>query len=329
MRLLQPEYGVWLLAVAAVVVFWLAHYLYKRRSRARHGIQRRFRQLSRRSTFGLDALVLALACSAAGCLVAALVRPQLVMERRIPEYERQDLVVLLDRSVSMRARDVQPSRAERAVSELKTFLQRKPDTIDRVGLVGFAGAPLTLSYLTRDVDALLFYLDWMAEDPAIFYGTDIGAALASGLEAVARDSHSSRKIFLVISDGEDQGTTLDASLAMVKGRNIPIHAIGVGSSAEALLPVSRRGDRDVFLRGDDGRLVTTQFEETTLRAIAAATGGRYLRSQSGSDLVAALAAIERISRRQIGSTTTNEYRDLYPWLLAAALVAVAGLVAIQ
>lgn len=328
MRFLHPDLGIWLLAVPAIAVFCLAHYLYKRLSRRREAVQRRFLGLSRRSTFGRDALVLVLASSAAGLLVAALVRPQVVTERYAPEFERQDLVVLLDRSVSMRARDVKPSRAERALTELKNFLQRKPETIDRVALVGFAGAPLILSYLTRDVDTLLFYLDWMAEDPALFYGTDIGAALSSALEVVARDTQPTRKIFLVISDGEDQGTTLDASIATVKRQNIPVHAIGIGSPTEALLPISRPGQRDVFLRDDEGRLVTTEFDETSLRAIAAATGGRYMRSQSGSELVSALHAIERTERRQVGSKTTNEYRDVYRWLLAGALAAIAVMVAI-
>lgn len=328
MRLLQPEQATWLIAIPAIVLFWLAYYLYKRHSRRREGVQRRFYRLSRRSTFGRDALVLALATAAAGLLVAALLRPQVVIERYVPQFERQDLVVMLDRSVSMRARDVNPSRAERALAELKNFLRRKPDTIDRVGLVGFANAPLILSYLTRDMDALLFYLDWMGQDPTIFYGTDIGAALTSALEVVARDTQTTRKIFLVISDGEDQGTTLNTSLATVKQQNIPIHAIGVGSTADALLPVSRPGERDVFLRDDEGRLVTTKFDETSLRAIAAATGGRYIRSQSGSELVSALNSIERAERRQVGSNMTNEYRDVYRWLLAGALAAVAVMVAI-
>lgn len=328
MRLLQPEQGIWLLVIPAIVIFWLAYFLYKRHGRRREEVQPRFQRLSRRSHLGRDTLVLVLASAAAGLLVAALMRPQVVTERYVVEFERQDLVVVLDRSVSMRARDVNPSRAERALTELKNFLQRKPETIDRVGLVGFANAPLILSYLTRDVDALLFYLDWMAEDPTIFYGTDIGAALTSGLEVVARDTQSTRKIFLVISDGEDQGTTLDAAVATARKQKIQIHAIGVGSAGEVPLPVSQSGQREVFLRDDEGRLVTTQFDETSLRAIAAATGGRYMRSQSGSELVSALNAIERGGRRQVGSSMTNEYRDVYRWLLAGALAAVAVMVAI-
>lgn len=327
-QFLHPEMAIWLLAVAAAAASWLLYIVYKRRSRRRAAVQLRFLSLSRRSTWRRDAAVLVLAVAAMSLLVAALVRPQVLRERRAAEFERQDLIVILDRSASMRARDIRPSRAERALLELKNFLRKKPEGIDRVGLVGFADTSLVLSYLTRDVDSLLFYLDWIAQDPSIFYGTDIGTALSSGLEVVARDSQPSRKLFLVISDGEDQGTTLASAIAAVTREGIRVHTIGIGSAAEALIPVSLPGEREAFLTDDAGRPMTTQFNETSLRSLAAATGGRYVRSVTGSELLAALHTIARADRRQTGWQTTTEYRDVYGMLLAAAGVAAAALVAL-
>jgi Ca-activated chloride channel family protein len=319
--------ALWLLAVPAIAVFWGAQYLYKRHTRRRQLVQPRFTRLSRRTPFRRDVAILAFASLAVVFLVGALARPQLLVEQNAPEFQRHDLVVVLDRSVSMRARDVKPSRAERARSELKNFLRKKPDVIDRIGLVGFAGSPLILSYLSRDVDSMLFYLDWMAEDPSIFYGTDIGAALSSALEVVDREKSASRSVFVVISDGEDQGSTLASAIATIRRRNIPVHTIGIGSPQEALLPVSRPGEREVFLRDDEGRLVTTRYDETSLKFIADATGGRYARSQAGGELLTALDAIVLAERRQTGSRTVHEYRDVHRLLLAGALVAVAALVA--
>jgi len=327
-QFLHPEMAVWLLAVAAATVAWLLYYAYKRRSRRRAAIQSRFLTLSRRSTLRRDAAILGLAVAALTLLVAALARPQVLRERRVPEFERQDLIVILDRSVSMRATDIRPSRAERALLELKNFLRKKPETIDRVGLVGFAGTSLVLSYLTRDVDTLLFYLDWIGEDPTIFYGTDIGAALSSGLEIVARDPVRSRKLFVVISDGEDQGGTMAQAVAAVANEGIRVHAIGIGSAGEALIPVSLPGERDMLLKDDAGRPMTTQFNETSLRSLAAATGGRYVRSVTGSELLDALHTIARADRRQTGWQTTTEYRDVYGILLATAGVAAAALIAL-
>lgn len=327
MRFLHPEIAVWLLAIPPVALLGLIRALYRRRSRARQGIQPRFASISRRSGLAGDAGSTLLACAAIALLVGAAARPQLLRAHRTAEFEKQDLVILLDRSASMHARDVPPSRAARALAELRMFLQRKPAEIDRVALIGFAATPLVVSYLTRDVDSLLFYVDWLREDPSVLYGTDIGAAMASGLDVTTRDTAPGRKLFLVISDGEDDGSTLAGSVAAVRGRGIHVHAIGIGSSGRAVIPVSRSGERDVFLRDDTGQLMTTRFDETSLRSVAAATGGRYVRSQRAGDVLQALDTIVRADRRRIGTRTVYEYTDIRDILLAGALVAVACLVA--
>jgi Ca-activated chloride channel family protein len=328
MRFEHPEMALWLLALPAIGLFWIGNLAYRRHSRRREGVQRRFASISRRSGYGRDFAVLVLACAAVSQLVGAAARPQLLVELHEAEFEKQDLVLILDRSVSMRARDVAPSRAERALTELKAFLKTKPEEIDRIGLVGFAGSPLILSYLTRDIDSLRFYLDWMGEDPAVFYGTDIGAAITSALEVVARDKQPSRKLFLVVSDGDDDGTTLNAAVSQAKRLGIRVHTIGIGAGEATLIPISRPGERDVFLRDDAGRLVKTTFNEASLRAVASATAGRYVRSETGGELVDALETVVHADRRRIGTRTTYGYRDIHPALLAGALVTAALLVAI-
>jgi Ca-activated chloride channel family protein len=327
MRLLHPEAAVWLLAAAAAAVLGLARAAYRIRSRRRDAVQPRFAPFSHRSGPAHDLRTTALACTAIVLLVGAAARPQLLREQRAPEYERQDLVVILDRSVSMHARDVAPSRAGRALAELRTFLQRKPPEIDRVGLVGFAATPLIVSYLTRDVGSLLFYIDWLRDDPSVLYGTDIGAALSSALEVVTRDRKPARKLFLVVSDGEDEGGTLGSAIAAVRGNHIHVHTIGVGSPDRSPIPISRAGEREVFLRDDSGRLITTQFDERSLRSVAAATGGRYVRSQRPGDVLRALDSVVKADRRRIGSRTTYAYMDIHYVLLAGALAASALLVA--
>lgn len=330
LRLLHPEMAVWLLVVPAAGAFWLVHVLHRHRVRRQAGIQRRFAGLSRRSTIRRDAAVLALAAAALTLLVGALLQPQLLRQRVEPQYERQALVIILDRSVSMRARDIVPSRAERALTEIKNFLRRKPDAIERVGLVGFAGSPVILAYLTRDLESVLFYLDWISDDPTLLYGTDVGGALTSALELAHRDRDATpdRKMFLIISDGDDQSGGVAAAVSAVKAEHIRVHGIGIGSPVESLIPVGSEGGRDVFLRDDDGNLVTTRFNETTLRSVAESTGGIYVRTTTGGELRDAIETIARSELRQTGFKATNEYRDLYPLILAAAGIAAAGLVAL-
>ena len=311
MRALRPEYFAWSLALPVVIALWAAGVAYVRAVRRRSPIAPRFARLSRRSTLARSAATLVCGLTAAAGLVAALVRPQVLVAARVPDYERQDVVFVLDRSASMRAHDVAPSRVRRATAEIRAFLRNKPDTIDRVGLVGFADASIVLSYLTADVDSVLFYLDWLDEDPTAFLGTNIGAALRSAREVAQKDDRQNPKFFLLISDGEDYGTDLASALATFRAERRRVHCIGIGSDTEVPVPLRVVNGRDEFLRDDAGRIVTTTFEETTLRTIAATTGGRYLRSTTGGELARAIAEIVRGERRIVGWRTSTEYRDLY------------------
>src|SRR6185295_10503119 len=132
------------------------HWRLTRAFRRRAAIEARFAPLSRRTTWRRDAAIAGASVLAASAIVLALMRPQIVRAERVPQYERQDLVVMLDRSMSMRARDIAPSRASRASLELRNLLRQKPEGLDRVGLVGFADTSVVLSYLTSDVESVLF-----------------------------------------------------------------------------------------------------------------------------------------------------------------------------
>ena len=325
MRALRPEFIDWSLALPVLTALWALGLAYGRAVRRRAPIAARFAALSRRSTIGRAAAVLACSLAAAAGLVFALVRPQALLAARLPEYERQDVVFVLDRSASMRAHDIAPSRFLRATAEIRNFLRNKPDTIDRVGLVGFADASVVLSYLTADVDSVMFYLDWIDEDPTALLGTNIGAALRSAREVAQKDDRQTPKFFILISDGEDYGVELDAPLGTFRDERRRVHCIGIGSENEVPVPLRQQDGRDELLRDDAGRVVTTTFAEATLRTIAAATGGRYVRSTTGGELSRAIDEIVRGERKIVGWRTSTEYRDLYPAGLATAGLAGAAL----
>ena len=154
MRFLRPEFASWWQLLPVIAACVTVHALYLARQRRRAGLPARFRPLSRRSTWLRDAAIATLALGAGAAIVLALLRPQAQLTTTLPQFEREDLVIMLDRSASMRAHDVSPSRFSRATDEIRNFLKNKPENIDRVGLVGFAGTSVILSYLTRDLDAL-------------------------------------------------------------------------------------------------------------------------------------------------------------------------------
>jgi Ca-activated chloride channel homolog len=322
-RFLRPEFVPWWQILPVLLAACTIRFLYVRWQRRQAPVAPRFRRLSRRSTWIREAAILALGALAGGSLVFALARPQAQLTTRTPQYEREDLVIMLDRSASMRAHDVAPSRFSRATQEIRTFLKNKPENIDRVGLVGFAGSSVILSYLTRDLDTVAFYLDWIEKDPQTLLGTDIGAALKNALDVAKKDDRKTRKIFVLLSDGEDYGGELTRQVAAYRQEGHHINSIGIGSDDEVPVPELFPDGKEAPLRDESGRIVRTRFEESTLRTIASTTGGRYLRSRTGGDLTKALQEIEQGERTLVGWRTTTEYRDLYPMALAAAAAAIA------
>jgi Ca-activated chloride channel homolog len=325
MTFLRPDQASWALIVPLIIACGLIHRQFRHAFRRRLAIAPRFADLSRRSTPARDRAVLAAGVVTAGALALALARPQAATTIRIPEYERQDLVIMLDRSASMKARDITPSRFARATLEIRNFVRRKPPGIDRIALVGFADAAVVLSYLTADTDSLLFYFDWIDADPTPLFGTNIGAALQSAMEVVAKDDRPTRKLFLIVSDGEDYGSELKRAVAIARAKGFRVNCIGVGADAAVPIPVRTPEGQETPLRDDTGRPVLTRFSEGTLRDIAAATGGEYVRSATGEELRRAIAGMAAGERRVVGWRSSTELRELYPACLTVAALAAAVL----
>jgi Ca-activated chloride channel family protein len=319
MRFLEPDAAAWLFAIPAIWVAGFLHRWLRDRARRHSGLGPEMSALAPLTGMRRDLTFIALASIAAVALVFAAARPQI--PKRTPEYESLDLLLLLDRSASMQAEDIRPSRFARANLEIRNFLKTRPDIIGRVGLIGFAGASLTLSHETRDQDIILFYLDWIEEDLEPLYGTNITGALESALELAAKDETDRRKFVVVVSDGEDHDGGLQQAVEKFVTAKIPIYTIGIGSQAEVAIPNRQSGQRKPLL-DESGNPLTTRFEEATLRAIAEASGGRYFRSTTGQELATALASITSRERR-IVRWRTDEYEELYPWGLGGAAVALS------
>jgi Ca-activated chloride channel family protein len=338
----------WLLVLPVLFACWMLQNYYRRRMFRASPVAPRFLALSRRTRPRTRAAMLAAAITCAGTMVFALARPQLSVATTDPQYERQDLVIVLDRSVSMRARDIAPSRLLRATAEIRNFLQHRPDAIDRVALVGFADTSLVLSYPTSDLGSLFFYLDWVDEELSPLYGTNMGGALIKALSLIDKDPRKTSKLVLLISDGEDLSAELAAAMDMYRTARIHVHCVGIGSDAPAVIPpgpnqsemaviqnekdqleaarrtaLESRGES--ALLDEEDRPMMTRFSEITLRQIAETTGGRYIRSSTGREMASAIDTIVRGERKLVGWKTTTDYRDLYGAGLAAALVAGAVL----
>ena len=320
MKFLDPSVAVWLLAAPLAVLFAFFRARSRRRFQTGLSMNPALFRLSRLTGRRRDAVVIAAALFAVMLPALAAMRPRVRQEVREPDIEKHDLVLVLDRSASMRARDIPPSRLLRALDEIREFLVAKPAAIDRVALVAFSGTALTVSHLTRDVPSLLFFLDWLRDDATVYFGTDVAASLETALAVIERDGAARRPIFVLVSDGDDHGARLEEKLEELRGAGIRLHCIGIGSDRTMTIPATLDGTG--LLEDEEGRPLTTQFDSASLRRMATATGGRYVSSVTGRDLAAALRAIVAAENRQLGWKVRQDERDAHRPLLLAAAAAV-------
>jgi Ca-activated chloride channel family protein len=323
MKFLHPEYFKLFFLLLVLLPFWLYFVYLKRRSRMELGVGWALKRMSRFAPVRRDLLRCLLINVVMAALIAALAHPQWIQEQKIPQPGVVDLVFLLDTSPSMRAGDIQPSRLVRALEVMGSFLRTKLPQ-DRIALVSFAGNSMIVSYLTEDANNIRYYLDYLKNDTAINHGTNIGRGLRNGLTVVKKElelvpeTARHKKIFILLSDGEDNGGELDAALAEVKGQGIRVHTIGVGSRDGAPIPIGYEKDRPVYLEDDKGNRIISRFDEHSLQWIAETTGGKFYRSFSGLELEKSFAEIVLSEREIIGFRQTTEFQDLYHLLLSVA-----------
>lgn len=240
------------------------------------------------------------------------------------KQEGTNIVVVLDTSLSMDAEDVSPSRMERAhreIMDLADLLQG-----DRVGLVLFSGGAYTRMPLSLDYRALRTMVRRSNTATLKSQGSDLGAAIRLAVETAGPDSGSDRAV-IVVSDGEDQvGNAVEAAQAAAEA-GVHIFAIGVGTMDGAPIPLPSGG----FKKSPAGDVVLSKLDEDSLKRIAAAGGGAYVRSVAGSGDVTAIYQGEILGKLKRAEQTTRRekvWTERFQWPLALAwLLAVVAFAA--
>jgi Ca-activated chloride channel family protein len=295
----------WLaLAVPLALIFFLA------RERQRIRIARRF--VSERLR-GVANPMRALrpwlvALSLLGCVIA-LAGPEAGF-RTIPIEQREsNRVIAIDVSLSMAAQDVGTSRLDAAKAIAKRIIDAQQG---RVGLVVFESAAEVVSPLTTDDDAVEALLDSIQAGEVSNPGSDLSVALMAALR-LAGDTAQSGDI-VVISDGEDQSTRLDDTIAKLAQRGVPVSTILIGTAAGSTIPRPEGGGD---LVDDNGQVVTTYAHPEALQKIAAATGGKFYANPFGEHALDSLAA----SGGTMKQRNVRVPIERYQWPLAFACVA--------
>ncbi len=247
-------------------------------------------------------------------IIVALARPQDAEHQQNITSEGIDIVLALDISSSMLARDFSPDRLTSAKQVAASFINDRVG--DRIGLVGFAGESYTLAPLTTDKRSLQTMLATLRSG-VIEDGTAIGNGLATALNRM-RSSEAESKVVILLTDGvNNRGEVTPHTAAKIaREMGVKVYTIGVGSAGEADFPMfDNRGRVVRYVK------MKVEIDEPTLRDIARTTGGEYFRATDSGKLKAIYDQINELERSEVEIEERVLYHERFlPWVLAALVL---------
>lgn len=254
---------------------------------------------------------------AIGCLIIILCRPQTHDSWESSKTEGTDIVMALDVSTSMLARDFDPDRFEAAKDVAAQFVSGRES--DNIGIVIFAGESFTLVPMTTDKSVLVNYIKeikmGMLQD-----GTAIGDGLATAINRIRNGKAKSKSIILLTDGSNNTGVVAPLTAAdIAKQLGIKVYTIGVGTMGTALFPVGI----NVYGKVEYQQLPVV-IDEATLKSISERTGGKYFRATSKTVLKDIFAEIDKLEKTELDVRKFNQTEDDYMvWaLLLLAFVVV-------
>ena len=247
--------------------------------------------------------------AAAALLIVALARPQNRYAEEKITADGIDIIISMDVSGSMLARDFEPDRLGAAKAVAREFVQNRH--YDRIGLVVFAGESFTQCPTTTDHKVLETLLDHIRSG-MIADGTAIGMGLATAVTRL-QDSPAKSKVIILLTDGVNNAGFFDPLTAAETARQYGIKVYTIGIGTEGLAPYPLQG---VF--GITYQPMEVQIDEKLLREIADATGGNYYRATDNERLRQIYAEIDRLEKSKIEVTTVSRYAErFYAFAFAA------------
>ena len=246
-------------------------------------------------------------------LIIALARPQLTLKEEEVKAEGIDIMLAIDLSSSMLAKDFEPDRLEVSKEVAVDFVKKRP--YDRMGLAVFAGEAFTQCPLTTDQNILTDFLESLAVG-TLADGTAIGMGLATAVNRL-KDSESKSKIVILLTDGVNNTGYIDPETAsqIAEEYEVKVYTIGVGSQGNAMTPVNRRSNGQYIFR-----MSRVQIDEALLKEISKNTGGRYFRATDRDDLENIYAEIDRLEKTEIEVNVFKRYEDEFRNFLILGLI---------
>lgn len=252
---------------------------------------------------------------AIAAIIAAIARPRSSQDFEKVDTEGIDIVLTMDVSTSMLARDFKPDRIGAAKDIAIEFVASRP--ADRIGIVVFAGESYTQSPLTTD-RATLINLMKEVETGLIDDGTAIGNGLATAV-ARLKDSDAKSKVVILLTDGMNNSGEIAPQMAaeIAKTYGIRVYTIGVGAMGEAPYPF-------ITPWGVQIQNVKVEIDEPLLRDIAEQTGGKYFRATDNTKLMEIYSEINKMEKSR---TTVDSFPVYTEFFMRFALIALFCLLA--
>jgi len=301
-----------LLPIAAVWYFWKRN---KQRAEVRISSIKGFKVKSSmlpvlsHSLFVLRLLALAL-------MIVAMARPRTTnISSKTSSTQGIDIVLAIDVSASMLARDLQPNRLEALKEVAGEFIKGRPG--DRIGLVEYAGESFTKSPITSDKSIVLSALADTEFNTVLENGTAIGMGLSTAVNRL-KDSKAKSKVIILLTDGVNNAGFIDPKIAseLAVEYKIKVYTIGLGSNGVALTPVGILPNGQ-FQYGNQ----KVEIDEKLLQDIAQTTGGKYFRATNNEKLEEIYKEIDSLEKTDIEEFKFYNYADEYrPLLLIAGLL---------
>ena len=311
--LAQPLYLLLILLIPLMfIAYWLMRRWRKRRI-ARFGDPDLVSSLAplvprRKGWLKLTLLSLALLFFAIG-----MARPQLGAILKEKQVKGAEIMVVLDVSNSMLAEDYSPNRLERAklaISKLVDELQG-----DRIGLIIFAGESFVQLPVTSDYVSAKIFLNSITTESVPVQGTAMGDAIRTAIKSFTSESENSRAIIL-ITDGENHEDDPVSAAKDAVDMGARVFCIGVGSPEGKPIPVDGE-----LLKDKDGNIVVTRLDEATLKEVASAGKGLYVRAGNTEfGLNPVIDEIRSLDEKDFQSVVFEEYDEQYMYFFAIALI---------
>ena len=252
---------------------------------------------------------------AISALIIALARPRNVeVSKKTKTTRGIDIVMAIDVSASMLAKDLKPNRLEALKSVATKFVNKRPN--DRIGIVVYAGESYTQTPITSDktiVKNTIRKIKW----GQINDGTAIGMGLGSAVNRL-KDSKAKSKVIILLTDGVNNTGFVDPKTAteLAKELNIKVYTIGLGTNGTALFPVAK----DLY-----GKLIfrnaPVEIDENLLKYIANETGGKYFRATGNKKLELIYDEINKLEKTKIEEFKYYNYEEKYrPLVILAGIL---------